>query len=241
MEFRGSAGMMATRIRRAAATVAAALLMLVQPALGQAQETDAPSGEGFFSIGVQHADIEDLNHQLDGMGYPTFDRTMLAIGGGGYTVRDGGLMLGGEGYGLLTGENSVQSRSVSLGGGHGFFTIGYLRKLSPTLEVYPMIGLGGGGMRMAIGPQAAPDSFDDVLEDPDRQVAMHRGGLLLSLGGGVTHRFGDEPGGLTLGVRAGYVLEPYSVAWRMDGNVVSDGPDAAMAGPFLRVTLGHRK
>ena len=218
--------------------------MLAGAADGGAQSAatdgEARSGGGFFSVGVHHAGIGDLNRQLGGAGYPEFGRAMLSIGGGGYGLRAGRLMLGGEGYGLITGENAVDGRSVSLQGGYGFFNVGYLTELSPELAVYPMVGLGGGGVSLSIGPRGVPDSFDEVVTDPNRQVRMQRGGLLLSLGAGVEYALGGGDG-MTVGVRAGYVIEPYSISWRMDGSVLGAGPNASTSGPFVRVTLGRTR
>ncbi len=222
-----------------AAFLLALLPLAASPALAQHHDDDheGDGGAGFFSVGVNRVQIDALNSRLSEMGYPTFERALLAIGGGGYGVVADVIMLGGEGYGLFTGEKAYQGRSVSLGGGYGFFNVGYLHRLTPHLRVYPMLGLGGGGLTLQIG-SAEAGSFDEVLQNPNRQATLTRGSFLVSLGGGLEYRFGDAEGGFLLGLRAGYLLAPYRSDWHLGDEVLGDGPDASLAGPFVRLTIG---
>lgn len=236
------------RTRPPIIAVAIVVSCLATPALTTPVAAQAPDGDpllgsgmGYFSIGVQNLDIGDLNRRLDGMGYPTFSRTVLVVGGGGYGRRPGGLILGGEGYGLIGGENAVDGRSVGLHGGYGLFNVGYAVDVLPELDVYPLVGFGGGGMSLAIGARGAPDSFDDVLEDPDRQARLNRGGLLLSIGGGLELRPGGGPRGIALGLRGGYIFEPSSSAWRLDGAALGAAPESSLSGLYLHVLIGGRK
>lgn len=157
----------------------------------------------------------------------------MTIGGGGYGVYNGVFMIGGEGYGVFSGENAYQGRSASLGGGYGFFNLGYLKRLTPDLRVYPMFGIEGGGLNLNIGSTGEAGSFDNVLQDPDRQATLGRGYFLVSLSGGAEY----QVGGVRIGLRAGYMLAPYSSAWHLDDNAPGDGPDASLAGPFVRLLI----
>lgn len=215
----------------------------------QAQETEPPApdsvaqnaagGGGFFAIGVNATNLGPLNNRLSSTGYPTFPSELFAIGGGGYGVVGGRVLLGGEGYGLIGPSRGVQGREVSVGGGYGLFTLGYQFRPVPSLTVYPQVGLGGGGLVLDIG-SAGADQFDDVLENPSRSATLEQGSLLLSLGAGVEYRVrssGDD-GGWHLGVRAGYLLAPYTTDWTLDENRLADSPDATLGGPFVRVLIG---
>jgi opacity protein-like surface antigen len=230
------------------ALVAAIALSLLPVSSAWAQEADtvdaaaAPpngAGGGFFAIGVNGTDLGPLNSRLRGAGYPTFPTELFAIGGGGYGVVAGTILLGGEGYGLIAPSRGVQGRTVSVGGGYGLFTVGYQFRPSDRLAVYPQVGVGGGGLSLEIG-SAGAERFDDVLGDPNREASLEKGSVLLSLGGGLEYRFSahDEPGGFQIGLRAGYLLSPYDTDWTLSEDRLSGGPDAAFSGPFVRVLVG---
>ena len=196
-------------------------------------------GAGYFAVGVQFADLSALNTQLADAGYPTFSTEMVSLGGGGYSVKNR-ILLGGEGHGLLTGEQGYQGRNVSVGGGYGLFTLGYLFRPRRNLRVYPQLGLGGGGLQLEIGSQGDADNFDDVLDDPNRSASVGRASLLVSLGAGLEYQFSgpEDSGGFRLGLRAGYMLSTLESDWSLDDTTLSGGPDATMQGPFLRLTIG---
>lgn len=233
-----------TRFSLALATVI--LLGLAVPAPAQAQEASAESdpsvqaeGAGYFAIGTNITELGPLNDRLSNAGYPTFSSEMLSIGGGGFGVAAERLLLGGEGYGLITSDAGYQGRNVSVDGGYGLFTLGYLLRPHENLRVFPQVGLGGGGLSVEIGSTGV-DDFDDVLDDPNRSATLEQGSLLLSLGAGVNYQFHPpgESGGLRVGLRAGYVLSPYTSSWQIDESTLSNGPDASLAGPFVRLTIG---
>lgn len=148
------------------------------------------------------------------------------------------LLLGGEGAGLMTGEGVVNGRSVSVTGGYGFFNLGWMFPVAERVRVYPLASLGGGGLTVGIGPSGTSDSFGDILEDPDREARISRGGLLVGGGLGAEVRLGGGDRALLLGLRAGYLVEPMSSAWRMGGNALSGGPDSSLEGLYLRFYIG---
>ena len=197
-------------------------------------------GAGFFAIGTQFTDLGPLNSRLTDAGYPTFASEMVSFGGGGYGVVANRLMLGGEGHGLITADGSFQGRNVSVGGGYGLFTLGYLFRPTPKLRVYPQAGLGGGGLRLEIESPGDADEFDDILDNPNRSASIGRASLLVSLGGGLEYQFGDPDtdGGIRLGLRAGYMISDLNSDWQLDENALGGGPDATMQGPFVRLILG---
>lgn len=204
-----------------------------------ATATSERMGGGFFAIGANATDLGPLNTRLSGAGYPSFPSELFAIGGGGYGVVGGRLLLGGEGYGLIAPSRGFQGRSVSVGGGYGLFTVGYRLRPASQLVVYPQVGVGGGGLSVEIGSVGA-DQFDDVLDDPNREATLEKGSVLVSLGAGLEYRFAtaDDPGGIHLGLRAGYLLSPYNTDWTLGENQLSGGPDAMLSGPYVRLLLG---
>jgi hypothetical protein len=231
--------------------VLASLLVLSLGALAtvQAQDPDAgtpadesaieASGTGFFAVGTQFTDLNSLNNRLANAGYPTFASETVSLGGGGYGIVANRLMLGGEGHGLITADGTFQGRGVSVGGGYGLFTLGYLFRPAPNLRVYPQAGIGGGGLQLDIESQGTADTFDDVLDTPNRSATVGRASLLASLGGGMEYQFGPPgEGGVRLGLRAGYLLSALDSDWQLDEHSLSQGPDATMQGPFFRLIIG---
>jgi hypothetical protein len=213
----------------------------VQGQDGPAPPTDSTrqgGGGGFFAVGVNATDLAPLNDRLRQAGYPTFPAEMLSVGGGGYGVVAGRLLLGGEGYGLIAPSRGYQGRTVSVGGGYGLFTVGYQFRPTTDLRVHPLVGIGGGGLTLEIG-SAGGQTFDDVLADPDRSATLERGSLLVSLGAGLEYRFrARSDGGPQVGLRLGYLLSPYDTDWTEGDTRLAGGPDASFQGPFVRVLFG---
>ena len=197
-------------------------------------------GRGFFAVGTQFTNLGPLNDRISGAGYPTFASEMISLGGGGYGVVANRLMLGGEGHGLLTAEGAGRGRTVSVGGGYGQFNLGYLFSPTPNLRVYPLLGLGGGGLQLDIESEGTADNFDDVLSDPNRSATVGRVSLLVSLGGGLEYQFGTPGDGRSarLGLRTGYVISAARSDWQLDDTSLSGGPDASLQGPFVRLIIG---
>jgi hypothetical protein len=202
-----------------------------------AQQRGRP-GAGFFAVGASLLDVDRLDTRLTAQGYPTFGRAALAIGGGGYRLLPGGVMLGLEGYGLHLGEEAHDGRSVTVAGGYGTFKVGYVVAGSGRGLLYPSVGVGGGGLTLLIGSRATNETFDEVLANPNRQAMLARPAFVVDLGAGAEVMPGGGPRGATLGIRAGYLFAPFGGAWRREGFVVSGGPEASLAGPYVRATIG---
>ncbi|MFB6278570.1 MAG: hypothetical protein ABEK75_03620 [Salinibacter sp.] len=235
-----------THVRRLLASVLLLSLGAVATVHAQTSPEDPASdevaeseGAGFFAIGTHFTDLGPLNSQLSSAGYPTFASETVSIGGGGYGVTNR-ILLGGEGHGLITADRGLNGRNVSVGGGYGLFTLGYLFRPSPSARVFPQLGLGGGGLRLEIGSAGDASEFDDVLSNPNRRATVGRASLLVRLGAGLEYEFSapDEEGGFRLGLRAGYMLSPLNSDWQLDETSLSGGPDATMQGPFIHLTIG---
>lgn len=197
-------------------------------------------GAGYFAIGTNVIGIDALNDRLDAFGYPTFGSAFLSLGGGGYGIVGGRVLLGGEGHGLIRPSQSVGGRDVSIGGGYGLATLGYLAVAQSNWRVYPQVGLGAGGFTVDIESAGTATELDEVLDDPNRRAELTRGSLLVSLALNATYAFSssEEEGGFRIGLQAGYLLAPYSSDWQLDEDALADGPDAGFDGPFIRLLIG---
>ncbi|MFB6232374.1 MAG: hypothetical protein ABEL04_14590 [Salinibacter sp.] len=220
---------------------ALATVQAQDPDEDESEERMAPGngGAGFFAIGTHVADFGPLNDRLEEVGYPTFATETVTIGGGGYGVVADRLLLGGEGHGLLTSDQGFQGRTVSVGGGYGLFTLGYLFRPESSVRVYPQLGVGAGGIRLEIGSRGEASNFDEVLDNPNRRATLGRASLLVRLGAGLEYQFGQPGEGLfQLGLQAGYMLSALASDWQFDDTTLSGGPDATMQGPFIQLTIG---
>lgn len=226
---------------------------------------DAPlsaQGRGAFQVGMHATDLGALNSRLVGAGYPTFDEEFLTLGGFGFGSV-GRLLIGGEGHALMPLENTTADGvyRTRLSGGYGMFNLGVMAVSTHALDIYPMFGIGGGGMSLEIIERSSP-TFDDVLDDPGTSSTLDGAGFLVSASLGVDYRFGadrrsrrwdrrrdhdrdrdyDEggrDGGLFVGVRAGYTWAPGDAQWELDAlNEVAQGPEIGPTGLFVRVSIG---
>jgi len=224
--------------------MAIALVLLlassVQPVDAQRSDRSgrAEGGGGYFGVGVAWIDVEDLNDRLTPRGYPAFRSTAVTVGGGGYRFAGERLLIGGEGFAVTPGEEAFDGRSVILGGAHGTVRVGYAIVRTEQVVLFPQFGVGGTGVDLRIGARPTAESFDGVLGAPDRGVRMSRGGLLLDLGAGMDLALGNRPGGILIGARAGYAMVPVQSSWRVENQVIGDGPDTSLAGPYLRFVIG---
>jgi len=179
-------------------------------------DRDAVAGRGFFQVGYLHLDLDGLNSDLLAAGLPRLEQDHLTLGGAGYGS-SGRFLIGGEGHALIGEDETTAdgSRQLSPSGGYGLFRIGYLAFSRSQLDVYPLLGIGGGGMSLTIAERSAP-TFDDVLADPERAARLSTGMFLLDLGVGANYRVAvgddDEEGGFLVGLQAGYTFAPWSTS-----------------------------
>jgi opacity protein-like surface antigen len=195
-------------------------------------------GRGFFMIGAQQLDLDELNERLGDAGHPDFDDVALTLGGGGF-FRRGRLILGGEGHGVIGSSETTADGDLRTGlaGGYGLLNLGFAVVEHSGLLVYPLVGVGGGGMSLSIDERSTP-SFDDILDDPRRGVRLNQAQFLLSAGVGVDQLFGGGRGGIAVGLRAGWTFAPLDSEWSFSRNDVADGPEGGFDGGFIRLSVG---
>jgi hypothetical protein len=222
--------------------VALALLGLAQPLDAQRRGVfgSATGSRGFFMIGGEYVDLEELNATLRQNGYPEFDETFLTLGGGGFAIRNR-LVIGGEGHALLQSEATTTNGQYRAGvfGGYGMFNLGYQVFRAGGFSLYPLVGVGGGGLTLRIRQRAVVD-FDDVLGDPGRESNLATGSLLVGGALGMDWFFGTGSGrgGFAIGLRGGYNYAPLSSDWHMTGSDVAGGPETDLTGAWVRISIG---
>lgn len=231
---------------RTARKVGVAWLLALGMGAGGAERADAQAallgpGAGFFAAGVSNIATGELDDRLAARGYPTFGSTAVGVSLGVYRVLSGGVMLGAEWHGLIIGDEPHDGGHVGVGGGYGTLGVGYAFQPSRRLRVYPRLGLGGGGMGLWFDTDDDV-GFDDVLEDPQpvagRDPVLGRAGPVVDLGGGAELLPQGGDSGLLIGVRFGYLATPGASTWLLYDDEATGGPDASIAGPYVRFMVG---
>lgn len=195
-----------------------------------------PRLAGYFTIGgVAINNNAALNKRLEKYDYPEFNDLMWSFGAGVYGLVTKRIMLGAELHGHVAGQGSFEGRNVSLDSGSGFLNIGYLFDISHPICAYPMLGIGVGLLKMDIGSEPM-DDFDEVLENPDRQVTLAQMGGLINLGAGLEYKLGEK--GAFTGFRAGYKMSVGNSQWKSNGFSLQGAPDASLEGPYLHLMIG---
>ncbi|MDI6791248.1 MAG: hypothetical protein QME81_00030 [bacterium] len=206
-------------------------------------------GCGGFMYGLNRIDLGDLGTKLKASGFEEFEDNFTFYGGSGYGVAgEHKIIIGGEGGGFSQNAISANQKGqkASLSGGYGLFNVGYIVFSKKNFRLFPLLGLGGGGLSLKIWETtgSAP-TFDKILDgtEPKREVSMSTGGLLFNLALGADYLLvfgGDKEGegGLLFGLRAGYILSPGKADWEMEDVDVSGGSDVRITGPYLRLVLG---
>jgi hypothetical protein len=225
-----------------------AVLLAIALSSGAAVDAEAQAallgpGAAFLHAGPSLLATGPLDDRLASLGYPTFGRGALSIGIGGYRVLSSEIMLGFEGNGLIVGDAQHAGRKVGVGGGYATLGVGYQFDISPRTRFYPRFGVGGGGLAVWI-ESADSVRFDDVLRDPRRapmlrEPVLSRDGFVFDFGGGLEFLAKRGGGGALIGLRVGYLAAAFDSSWDLvyEGKA-SGGPDASIAGPYLRVVIG---
>lgn len=220
-------------------------ILFVNNSQGQEIATSAKEGGGmgYSMFGTSRIDIEDLNAKLESKGYSSIPDNFFSVGGGGHSIINNRLIIGGEGHALLGEEVTTGNKKNSIYIVYGFFNLGYILYSVQELRVYPLLGLGGGGMNLNITEEVTSLSFDEVLDNPKRGVELSTDGFLVNLAFGIDYllKLGEDEkgkGGLVLGLRAGYTLSPFKSDWTTDKIEISGAPETAITGPYIRLMIG---
>ena len=186
-------------------------------------------------------DLDALNRSLRAEGIPEFDDGFYTLGGGGHVERNR-FLIGGEGHAMLEHSETSVGFKRRLGGGYGFFDLGYLFVRSDRVRLFALGGIGGGGVGLT-AEERSVTSFEEVLDEPRRGSTLSTGGFLFQLAAGADHIFRsrDNPSrssGFAVGLRAGYVFSPGEGDWSVNGSEAPGGPETGPGGVYVRLSVG---
>lgn len=227
-----------------AAAAALALAPLAPARLAaQAHESDGKAFHGFsifVMAGAQRIRTGALNGDLAARGQPGFEHTFASLGAG-VQASLGRVLLGLEGAGLVERRAESVQFDRTLSGGYGMADVGYAVLDSRHVRLYPMAGIGVGGVTFASRRQGVP-TFGDLLDSPDWAARLSSVELVLqaAVGGDYVVWTGERDGKsrhLSVGVRAGYTFAPAAGAWRLGGTRVVGGPAVRIEGAYARLVV----
>lgn len=116
------------------------------------------------------------------------------------------------------------------------------------LYVVPRVGIGLATARASATP-TDPETFQGLLDDPQRSLVMQTSAFVLDLGFGVSYLvpFGSRDAlgirnGLRIGLRMGGLIELFHTQggtslWTAEGQPVAGAPDVFLGGPYLRLVV----
>lgn len=226
-------------------TAALIILIVNTDLFSQETETARKNEEvrGYLMLGGSQLDIGPLNERLISQSNFSFSDEFFSIGGGFHRIKNEKWLFGFEGHFLATEEQKYAAHDVdykaSLMAAYGFVDMGYVVVSSGGLDVYPLIGFGGGGTWLQIGKT----NFDEILSDPVRNAQLTSGAFLLNFAVGADYLFKSEEfkeheAGFVLGFRAGYTYSPWNGAWWTDNISIEGGPDTGLTGAYVRFMVG---
>ena len=197
-------------------------------------------GGGAFTIGMQMLPVDELlqfhpeapkmstsNIWLGGYGYFQFNRFIVGMKGGGF-------------YGS---EQTDVNYSYRMGGGMFAVDLGYKVLHTESYSLYPVLGIGGGGIGYSISDRA------DVTLGSDNtpilnEASYNYGSVLFDIGARFEKSFGYESGdcgagGGMVGLELGYMFSPSKDKWTTSsGASVINAPDYSMNGFYIRLLIG---
>ena len=206
------------------------------------KKSEKGPGIGYFTIGAASVDLSNLNAALRTAGYPKLRNRFFSFGGGGLSFVNN-LVMGGEGSGLFNTGVTGNGNKISLNGGYGMFEIGYILLSTKKTSLYPLLGIGGGGLNLRITEENLSANFSEFLKHPTGNVQFSSGAFLIDLGfGGYRLLRAKEKkgrvGGFLVGFRMGYLVALFGQNWKLQDVSVLNAPKTSFSGPYFMVTIG---
>ena len=199
-------------------------------------------GGGGFLCGMNRVDLTHLKAELRNKGFGSLKSKNTFFGGSGYGLIKGKIIIAGEGGGF-TQEVVGDTAKARLSGGYGFFDVGRVIFSKGGWRLFPFIGIGGGGFNLRIVERGPIPKFDELLQNPGREVNLTAASFLFNFGIGLDYWLviGEDEGGeggLLFGMRAGYIISPSNADWKMADTDVLGGPDIRLSGPYIHLIFG---
>lgn len=198
-------------------------------------------GMGYFSIGLgipQSNRLEAVIQQSVGKAYAQ-ENFALSLGGRGFGCMGKNVFLGGGGYAIVNGSQTLENAQVNTSVGAGFFNIGYAILADENMLLLPFIGFGGGGTNVEIKNLSdKPIVFDRTAFESipaGRKRNYSAGNFMFEVG--LTAQL-YVVGGFAVGLEAGGYFMPNASWLDANQNDVRGVESVNARGGYLRLTVG---
>lgn len=197
--------------------------------------------KAYYQPGFSFLDTGPLNQAITPAGYPNYSNTFITQGGGVQVMLDR-IVIGGSGFGLSGFRaTSGKGETLAVSGGYGLLNLGYVIYRQKQFSLYPMIGIGSGGIKVsaseALNKLFGFSATSDVYEMQSSQIVMD-----LGLAADYLIDFNADrrnATGLSVGLKLGYVFVPSPPQWEAGGRAVGGAlPSASVQGPYFSLSLG---
>jgi hypothetical protein len=230
------------------------LLSLFSISLAQEQKKSPKKEEWrvglFLTSGFMPIDIDDLNSKLESKGYSTYSDNMRTYGAVLQFIVDK-FVIETEFNEMVEKEITSGTRSPQFAYSANYLLVnfGYVVNEKYNLIVYPLIGVGIGGMNLMISENSSDRTFEDILIDPRRMGRTWEDRYILKISLGTDYQLnigsfgkdGETKIHLNIGLRVGQVfanLIEENSPWIIEGVELSDGPLTDITGPHIILMIG---
>lgn len=196
-------------------------------------------GALYYNIGGSFGEPGALNTAIGKSSFGPVPSFGWSQGGGGHAVFQRWLV-GGEGHGFFNQRVSSGQDSMAIGGGYGLVHFGYMLAHTPSFQLYPMIGLGLGGMSIRSTRDLSPILDMQQGSLPLTHVNSLQWLLDLGVGSSIVIPLGEKAiSGILVGARAGYLFSPFGgMSWSSNELPIQGGPSYSPGGFYFRLSLG---
>ncbi len=193
--------------------------------------------------GLGFYDVDAINSSFSDNGYSELKSPALSLGLAG-DLSIGRIIAGIEGHWLKNVGTTAERDDLNadINSRYWLYRIGVDLAKWRGLRVYPILGIGTAITTINLTSESGA-SFNDVLENPGRDVTMSQRALLIDASLGIDYRFKIRENEykssfFTVGVRGGYLFAPYSGEWKTGSAEISGGPEMIINGPTVQLMLG---
>lgn len=187
---------------------------------------------GRLTIASQNIDLKTLNDELEFNFEVTYPETFLNLGAQ-YLYLSNNVALGVEGYMLDNGTHSDETNTYQVSANAVFFDLGYVLYSNFYTVLTPWAGIGFGNITYSMCSknnswvQAVDQGIPFVFSSTKQNMMLNFG-----ISWDAVYRKA------AIGIHASYMFPMGGADWEIAGEVMEDGPDTALDGLRIGISLG---
>lgn len=195
---------------------------------------------GYISPGFTWVDNDNLNNFLATLGIGSFRENSATLSFG--KRKEIRKIIGESALRLRYWDSEVNTgiRS-SLFMGDILWNAGFnLMPLNTPAVIFPYAGLGVGLNTLRIRSESK--TLSELLESTEPNAFIWQAAFLINVGAGADFKIAkkDARGGIVLGIRSGYLFDPFTKNrdWYSNGSEITDIPVLKQSGPYIQLIVG---